>query len=965
MSVRPTLYKLTLTLHQMSDLDINVPVHIFDQLRTAQIDTGATLSVISEDLVPFPNYIRVEPNIAINLQQYDGRPVKDHGFGYIPFKIGNKAYLYPMLIAANNTSKVLLGNDFLENFSAVIDPTERCLVSPVFGRVSFSNPPTQIFKRLGLQPIPIPLVNQLRATHSSANQVMPHPPRPSRPMAPRHHLGPPPPPQSVNVVQLQQQVNLLSHPQQVFQPSQVAQSQFVSPHISDMQRRVNTVRRPWPRQPTTLPPWHYQGPNLFYQPNVQQALSSTHERRVNTIVHHLKLPRSIIIPPRSEVQVRVELQGEMMFEPFKRIYENHRLLIPRCLLKNGSPLPITNPTNEEKRIHRNTKLGTLTTLSITVQVNMMKAINSNEAPAQKTTPEEVKTPVPDFNKIKISEDLSLEEKMQVKDLIIRYADVFSWAGELGFSNLIEFEINTGNAEPVRQRAYRTSDSQNAILKDHIDSWLKAGIIEPSKASWSSPVVIVKKPTIEANKEEHRICIDLRGVNAVTKPYVYPLPTIGTILSRLRNKKFFSQLDAASGFYQLGIKEEDKEKTTFVTEHGAFQFNRMPMGAKNSSAYYQHFMDILLSDVKGKYAQAYVDDCLVSSKDFESHLLHLEDVLQRFRKAGVKLKPSKCKLGYEKLSVFGHDVSAKGIQPTGKNVEAVLKLPAPKNVKELQSLLASFNYFRRFIKNFSAKAEPLRQLLRKEAAFQWTPQCETAYKDLKKALTTAPVLTHFDPSLPTIIAVDASLIGLGATLCQVHPDGEHPVCYISRSLTEAEAKWNVTELEMLAMTWACKKLKEFIIGVPFLIKTDHCALCSILRSRKTEMSPKMTRMVLSMQEFQITGIQHIKGAVNHTPDLLSRLGHTLEREPVKLNLLQDSTLHMDQDSDEWILKTKEDIRSGRATPRQLKKFMIATSCFATTHTPLEERENSSIVCQSNTKVICSSLSMTIRVDPTLA
>lgn len=162
--------------------------------------------------------------------------------------------------------------------------------------------------------------------------------------------------------------------------------QCVEPHIANMQRRVNSTRRPWPRQQIIRPEWYYHGQNLLYQPNVQQALSSTHERRVRANVHHLRLPRSIIIPPRSEVQIRVNLDSEMIFEPSKKIYENHRLLIPRCVLRNGSPLPITNPTLEEKRLHRNTRLGTLTSLTVTVQVNMMNAaVVNNASPVENST----------------------------------------------------------------------------------------------------------------------------------------------------------------------------------------------------------------------------------------------------------------------------------------------------------------------------------------------------------------------------------------------------------------------------------------------------------------------------------------------------------------------------------------------------------------------------------------------------
>ena len=824
-------------MNEVSQCDIHVPVTLFDIPINAQVDTGATLSVISENLIPSDKIIKITPNTFVSLEAYGGKKVEDNGFALVPLTIGSLSVMYPVLIARNNSSKLLLGNDFIEEYSVILDPNKRALISPHIGSIPYSNPPTKIFSQLGLKPIPIP-------------------------------------------------------------------QQFDST-ISQFHKKTVMVK-PWPKQPSHSPltPSQIQ--------TIHQAMKPVAPKEK---IKHLRLHKSVTIPPRSKLFFPIAVNNVKVFEPLQRVYTHHRLLLPHAIVENNCPLVMINPTMKPVKLHAQTLLGILRPVEIPLKIQKIQT--------SPTTKSEVKTttlPVPDFTKIDIAPNLSESEKDSIKRLVAKYSDVFSWRGELGFTKLVEFEINTGDAPPIRQRAYRTSEAQNQILQENLDNWLEQGIIEPSTGDWSSPIVIVKKKIDASGKQEYRCCVDLRGVNALTKPFIYPLPPIDTILSRLRHKKYFTQLDACQGFYQIGIKKEDRDKTQFVCELGSFRYCRMPMGARNASSYYQKLMDILLSGIKNKFAQAYIDDVLVSSSEFKDHLNHIEEVFKRFRKANLKLKPTKCKFGYQQLSMFGHKVSAHGIIPDESNVEAILKLPVPTKLKELQSLLASFNYYRKYIKRFSKRVAPLRKLLQKGIKFKWTEKCEEAYKDMKTALTSAPVLKHFDPNLETVLTTDASTDGLGAELKQRHEDGFHPVCYISRSLTPAEAKWNVTDLELLAMTWATKKLKEYLIGLPFSIETDHCALCGILRSKKVEMSPKMTRMVMQLQEFQILGIRHIKGSVNHTPDMLSRLGHTPEREVIKVNNCEISQVCR-QESDPYIADIMNQLRNGTASPRIAKKFKL--------------------------------------------
>ena len=316
--------------------------------------------------------------------------------------------------------------------------------------------------------------------------------------------------------------------------------------------------------------------------------------------------------------------------------------------------------------------------------------------------------------------------------------------------------------------------------------LQTGIISPSVSPWSFPVVLVRKPD-----NSMRFCVDYRRLNSITRKDNHPLPRISEALDALGGAKIFSTLDLRSGYWQLQMSDDSKEKTAFITHNGLYEFNRLPFGLCNSAATFQRAMTHILRGLEWDICLVYIDDLIIFSRSFDEHLLHLEQVFKRLREANVKLKPSKYHFVKPQVEYLGHIVSAEGLRPNPAKISAVKEFPIPKNVKDLRAFLGLCNYYRRFVKGFALIASPLNKLTSKNAKFSWSPECQTAFETLKQALISAPILSYPDFRLPFHLFVDASQTGIGLTLGQIVDGVERVIAYAGRDLNPAERNYSAT------------------------------------------------------------------------------------------------------------------------------------------------------------------------------
>ena len=224
-------------------------------------------------------------------------------------------------------------------------------------------------------------------------------------------------------------------------------------------------------------------------------------------------------------------------------------------------------------------------------------------------------------------DGSLQENLA--EVLVKHQQAFAKnKHDLGACSFVKHRINTKDATPVRQPLRRTPKAFEGEEEKYLNDQLKAGVITPSKSSWASPVVLVRKKDQSA-----RWCIDYRKVNELTVKDAYSLPRIDMCLDCLSSASIFSAMDLQSGYWQLEIAESDRDKTAFITKYGLYEYVKMPFGLCNVSSTFQRCVELILKGLQWKTLLIYIDDIMIYSSNME--------VLGRLSKAGLKLKPSKC------------------------------------------------------------------------------------------------------------------------------------------------------------------------------------------------------------------------------------------------------------------------------------------------------------------------------------
>ncbi|KAK1630162.1 hypothetical protein QYE76_004477 [Lolium multiflorum] len=417
-----------------------------------------------------------------------------------------------------------------------------------------------------------------------------------------------------------------------------------------------------------------------------------------------------------------------------------------------------------------------------------------------------------------------------------------------------------DAKPVVEHQRRLIPKMKEVVRNEVLKLLEAGIIYPiADSRWVSPVHCVPKKggmTVVPNDNDelipqrvvvgYRMCIDFRKVNKVTKKDHYPLPFIDQMLERLSKNTHFCFLDGYSGFSQIAVKAKDQEKTTFTCPYGTYAYRRMPFGLCNAPATFQRCMSAIFHGFCESIVEVFMDDFSVYGNSFDNCLRNLDKVLQRCEETNLVLNWEKCHFMVNEGIVLGHKISERGIEVDRAKVEAIEKMPYPRDVKGIRSVLGHAGFYRRFIKDFSKISKPLTNLLQKYVPFVFDDDCKEAFETLKKALTTAPVVEPPDWNLPFEIMCDASDFAVGAVLGQ-----------------RVDKKLN---------------FRPYIVDSKVTIHTDHAAIRYLMT--KKDAKPRLIRWVLLLQEFDLHIIDR-KGADNPVADNLSRL-ENIAYDPVPVN-----------------------------------------------------------------------------------
>lgn len=465
-----------------------------------------------------------------------------------------------------------------------------------------------------------------------------------------------------------------------------------------------------------------------------------------------------------------------------------------------------------------------------------------------------------FGLIRRVANVSLEAEI-ARTGVKEFSGAFQGLGCVSRSYKMELQPGT---VPVVQPARRIPHALRRPVQEELERLVKAGILKKADGptDWVSPIVIARKKSGQL-----RLCLDPRSINKYLKREHYQLPKREDIQAELAGARFFSTLDANSGFHQIPLDESTAKICTMGTPFGRYHYLRLPFGIASAPEVFQKTMTDIFEGLAG--VRVYIDDILVWGRTRKEHDERLRSVLKRAEQQHLTFNLGKCKFAKEEVEYLGDVISSNGIRPSSRLIESVLRFPPPRDKKDLHRFLGLINYFGKYIPDLASKTQLLRTLLRDEYIFEWSAAAEQEWSCLKVTLTSAPLLAIFDITKPTKVATDASKGALGAALFQRHEDCWRPVAYASRVLSQSETRYSQIEKETLGIVFGLERFHDFTYGRSIMVETDHRPLLAISKKAIGDMPPRLQRFFLRLMQYDFH-LQFVPGKSLVVPDTLSRI-----------------------------------------------------------------------------------------------
>nr|XP_023885550.1 uncharacterized protein LOC111997666 [Quercus suber] len=430
----------------------------------------------------------------------------------------------------------------------------------------------------------------------------------------------------------------------------------------------------------------------------------------------------------------------------------------------------------------------------------------SDAEAEEVNLETAEEPRPIF----ISALLTPEEEEGYLKLLVEYKDVFAWTYKemhrLNPSIVVHHLAIKKGVHPVKQAQRRFRPELIPQIETEVNKLIEASFIrEVQYPEWIANIIPVKK-----KNGQIRVCVDFRDLNNACSKDDFPLPITEVMVNATTGHEALSFMDGSSGYNQIRMNPKDEELTAFRTPKGIYYYKVIPFGLKNAGATYQRAMQKIFDNVLHKYVECYVDDLVVKTKRREDHLIDLRSVFNRLRKYQLKMNPRKCAFGVTSGKFLGFVVRHRGIEIDQSKIEAIQKMPEPKNLRELRGLQGKLAYIRRFISNLAGRCQPFNRLMKKDVHFEWDEACSNAFARIKRYLLNPPVLGAPIPGKPLALYIVAQEKSLGALMAQENDEGkERALYYLSRTLNGAELNYSPIEKMCLALFFAIDKLEHYM------------------------------------------------------------------------------------------------------------------------------------------------------------
>ena len=613
----------------------------------------------------------------------------------------------------------------------------------------------------------------------------------------------------------------------------------------------------------------------------------------NQTKHRAYSYSSISIPPKSTSQIPIEVKvfngrtdasSSVYFTP----EVNRKYLLEKDVLgqegvysvqNNQAKILLHNLSDHPVHIAAGIRLGVFSTLKALEPV-LEHTVNQIDPTL---TPPSISEKELKYRREYIMENLNLgegnltmEQEGKFRALFLKYWDAISTGGhDLGHTTLGEcvIELKEG-AQPFKASTRPLNPALIQDLKRQISEWELAGVIEPSKSPWSSPLVPVRKK----NSSTYRWAVDFRRLNSVTITDSFPLPRCEESLNALAGSCIFTCLDSAGAFHTVPVENASRPLTTFCSPLGLWQFARMPFGIVNGPAIYSRIVQRAMAHLPDHFLVIYLDDIIVHSKTIEEHLIHLEKVLDAHLRAGMKLKLAKCHVAKSSVDYLGHTVSKEGIQMNQDYVERVLSWPLPQSAADLRSFLGVAGYYRAFIPEF-AKLTAEMQTMKNHPKPGWTDVTREKFQTLKSLFASAPVRSFPDFSKTAgrfILETDWSKEAKAAVLLQEHPDGvDRFIGACAHKCNVAERNYSANKGEMSALIMGLRKWEHILSYKPFLSRTDNAALTWLRNHKENRGIYSRWNDTLALFRFDC---EHKPGKKNVFADALSRRTDNPPGEP---------------------------------------------------------------------------------------
>ena len=455
-----------------------------------------------------------------------------------------------------------------------------------------------------------------------------------------------------------------------------------------------------------------------------------------------------------------------------------------------------------------------------------------------------------YEQLDINPKLPWQYGEKIRKLTGKYHQIFQKdENDMGCLNHYQATIDTGDATPFRCNYYPLPTKHQMDLEKIIKRLSDNGVLIPNTGHWGFPVFIIY------NKDNPRMLVDIRKLNALLTLFPCPLPNIRELIRQLTQSKWFTVLDMPDGYFQMELTPESRPKAGIVHLQGSHMFTRVPKGLSTAVAQFMHAVNLIYQDIPRtsdgrKCVEAYLDDTLVHGRTLDEMLFYLEEVFIRYQKYGAKLNSRKIRIGYNEINFLGLIIGMNGIKPDPEKIKAVKRLAMPKTLTELRSLIGTVNQLTQFLPNCATLLESFTRLTRKsqrdqKGNFIITRDQEVALAKIKTLLSdpSGPVLELFDESRKLVLEVDASNVGTGSCLFQMHGDQKKPLGYFSRKFRDYERNYTTTEKEALSIVQSTEFFKTYLLSTQqrFLIRTDHWSSWSLLVISNERLQFKMCQV----------------------------------------------------------------------------------------------------------------------------